>query len=411
MSKWAWVYLGAMLVLAGVLVCSAGAAFNPAAVDWPTFVILASLAVLAQVFKTEAPSHQSYRPPLMVTFAAILLLPPLLFSVVIAVAHLAGWAATSLRKHSSLRDGYLQPFYIAMHISLAALAGLLFETLSGGQADFRTVQAVLAALVAALVFTGLNHLLMGEALYVGRGVNWKESGSFEIESVLMDLMVALMGISLAALLQLNAWLLLPALSPTYLVSRALSVPTLKRQASTDPKTGLWNDHYFMQVLEAELARSARNNRPLTVVVADLDLLRNINNTFGHLAGDAVLVGVAQILKNLVREYDVVARFGGEEFAILLPETQYREAFQRVEALRQAIEGAHFTATTCSKPIRATMSFGVAGRNGEEHTGKDIIHNADLAVYEAKLRGRNQTCIFSKEMKGMTGILDGLQREA
>lgn len=411
MSKWAWVYIGSMLILGGVLVYSAGIAFDPAAVDWPLFFILASLVAIAQLFKAEGPSHQSYHPALMFTFSAVLLLPPLLFAGVIALAHMAEWIADRMRRTRSLRSWYLQPFNVAMHISLGALARVLFEALSDGQYDFSTALPVLAAIVAAIVYTVLNHLIIGEALYVGRSVSWKESGILAFDNILTDLMMSLTGVTVAALLQYNAWLVLPAVSPSYLIYRALSVPTLKRQASTDPKTGLWNDRYFMQVLESELARSARHNRPLTVVVADLDLLRNINNTFGHLAGDAVLVGVARILKNLVREYDVVARFGGEEFAILLPETQYREAFQRVEVLRQAIEAAEFSASTCSKPIRATMSFGVAGRNGEENTGKDIIHNADLAVYEAKLRGRNQTCIFSKEMKGITGILDGLQREA
>jgi diguanylate cyclase (GGDEF)-like protein len=138
-----------------------------------------------------------------------------------------------------------------------------------------------------------------------------------------------------------------------------------------------------------------------VVVADLDLLRNINNTFGHLAGDAVLIGVAQILKKSVREYDVVARFGGEEFMILLPETHYKEAHARVELIRAAIESAEFQVQTNARPIKATMSFGIAGRNGEETSARDIIHNADLAVYQAKLRGRNQTCVYCKGMAGFS----------
>jgi diguanylate cyclase (GGDEF)-like protein len=176
---------------------------------------------------------------------------------------------------------------------------------------------------------------------------------------------------------------------------------LKHQASTDPKTGLWNDRYFTKILENELSRSARSDRPLTVVVADLDLLRNINNTFGHLAGDTVLIGVARVLKESVRDYDVVARFGGEEFMILLPETHYKEAHARLELIRAAIEAAEFQVSTSIRPIKATMSFGIAGRNGEETSARDIIHNADLALYQAKLRGRNQTCVYSKGMAGLS----------
>lgn len=112
------------------------------------------------------------------------------------------------------------------------------------------------------------------------------------------------------------------------------MPALKRQTQLDPKTGLYNARYFQEALEREIARSDRSNHPMTVVVADLDLLRNINNTYGHLAGDQVLVGVANILKAMVREYDVVARFGGEEYTILMPEMAPEDALERVEAIRR-----------------------------------------------------------------------------
>ena len=96
-----------------------------------------------------------------------------------------------------------------------------------------------------------------------------------------------------------------------------------------------------------------------MIIADLDLLRNINNTYGHLAGDAVLIGVARAMKQSVREYDVVSRFGGEEFAILLPETSLAQAYEKAEFFRKTIEAMEFTIPTSMTPIRATMSFGVA----------------------------------------------------
>jgi hypothetical protein len=154
------------------------------------------------------------------------------------LAHLAEWLADRMRRTRSLRSWYLQPFNIAMHISLGALACLLFEELSRGQHDFSTALPVLAAIIAATVYTVLNHLIIGEALYVGRSVPWKESGILEIDNVLTDLMMALTGLTVAALLQHNAWLLLPALSPSYLIYRGLSVPNLKRQASTDPNRAM-----------------------------------------------------------------------------------------------------------------------------------------------------------------------------
>jgi diguanylate cyclase (GGDEF)-like protein len=139
-------------------------------------------------------------------------------------------------------------------------------------------------------------------------------------------------------------------------------------------------------------------------MADLDLLRNINNTYGHLAGDEVLIGVAKILKASVREYDIAARFGGEEFAILLPETTIQQAYERAEHIRKAIEGAEFMVPTNTSPIRATMSFGIACRESFSQITDEIIHNADTALYHSKLSGRNRAYAYTND--GFVDFLHG-----
>lgn len=153
----------------------------------------------------------------------------------------------------------------------------------------------------------------------------------------------------------------------------------------------------MQSLEQELSRSVRYNRSLTVVLADLDYLREINNKFGHLAGDAVLTSIADIFRNFFRDYDVVARFGGEEFAILLPETEPENALPRIEKVRLAIEKMSLQAPTFEKTIKVTMSFGLAGIDEQMPTAQRIIHQADLALYAAKDGGRNQIRIYSPDL--------------
>ena len=183
--------------------------------------------------------------------------------------------------------------------------------------------------------------------------------------------------------------------PLYLIYMTLQVPNLQRQTEIDPKTKLYNARYFADALEKEYDRALRYDRPLTVVIGDLDLLRNINNTYGHLAGDVVLVKVAEILQNQFRGYDLVARFGGEEFAILMPETTPEEAFPRVEAVRQAIAATDFEVSTSVTPIKASISFGIAARNGQG-SADDIIHDADVTLYRSKLMGRNVTCIYSSD---------------
>ena len=123
-------------------------------------------------------------------------------------------------------------------------------------------------------------------------------------------------------------------------------------------------------------------------MGDLDLLRDINNRYGHLAGDEVLIRVAGIMKSSVRDYDVVARFGGEEFTILMAETSIDQALPRIEALREAIAAARIEVSTSVDPIRTSMSFGLAERQGSDESAEQIVHRADLAVYRAKVEGRN-----------------------
>src|SRR4029078_5408165 len=116
----------------------------------------------------------------------------------------------------------------------------------------------------------------------------------------------------------NPWLVPCAIARLLLIPRALSVPQLQAEARVDPKTGLFNARYFASALTEELVRAQRLDRPLSLIMADLDLLREINNTYGHLAGDAVLKGIAEVFRAELRHYDVPARFGGEELSILAP---------------------------------------------------------------------------------------------
>src|SRR5919197_111287 len=127
-----------------------------------------------------------------------------------------------------------------------------------------------------------------------------------------------------------------------------------------------------------------------------DLLLDINNTHGHLAGDAVLQGIAEVFRAQLRHYDVPARFGGEEFAILLPETSPEQAFEIAERIRRAVAERLFDVETSSEPIRATVSIGVAAYPRDGSDVNELIHQADLAVYRAKLQGRNRVLDASAE---------------
>ncbi|MEK7325338.1 MAG: diguanylate cyclase, partial [Chloroflexota bacterium] len=316
--------------------------------------------------------------------------------VVILISHLVEWAWYQYA-------WYIQAFNIATFALCTSLAGIVYGWIAGDQlpSDMAGLIAVLSALA---VFTLLNHLLIGLVLKLARGQSFMESGVFSRLTLIIDFTLMGMGAGGALIWLFNPYATLLAVIPLYLIYHTLKIPALQRQTQTDPKTGLFNARYFSDALASELARADRFDRPLTVVMADLDLLRNINNSYGHLAGDTVLIGVAQIISKSVRDYDVVARFGGEEFAILMPETTPAQAMSRIEAMRATIENSRFQVSTSLTPIQATMSFGIAGRERTGQAPNEIVHSADVAVYQAKLAGRNRICLFEHNGESTIGSM-------
>jgi len=124
-------------------------------------------------------------------------------------------------------------------------------------------------------------------------------------------------------------------------------------------------------------------------MADLDFLRDVNNNYGHLAGDVVIRGIAEELRGQMRRYDIAARFGGEEFSVLLPETPQAQALLIAERIRAAVEDKLFEVDTSPEPIRVTLSIGIATCPDDATGAKELVHEADLAVYAAKAGGRNR----------------------
>ncbi|HHP7236625.1 MAG TPA: HDOD domain-containing protein [Desulfobacterales bacterium] len=169
------------------------------------------------------------------------------------------------------------------------------------------------------------------------------------------------------------------------------IEDLNLQANHDGMTGLVNYQCFQKLLDEELYRAVRYRGQMSLVMLDLDYFKKINDTYGHLAGDAVLRAVGDFLRRSVRKSDVVARYGGEEFALLLPETPQEGAFQLVERLREQL--ATMPIYFDSQALSVTMSAGIAGFPGEVAvSGLDMIARADSALYRAKKQGRNCTCL-------------------
>jgi diguanylate cyclase (GGDEF)-like protein/putative nucleotidyltransferase with HDIG domain len=351
--------------------------------------VLCIVAILTTIFKVEGTTVRSHYSINFVVygFTLFLLGIPETFAV-ITISNLAEWIWHKER-------WYTRFFNTACYIVVIQASSLVYSLINP-TGSLQSMQAVVGIVTAMAVFTLLNHLMVGVIIWLARGQNFTESGIFDMLPLIIDLTLLCLGASLVVVWQYNPYAVLIFLIPLYLIYSTLRVPALERQTEIDPKTGLFNHSFFERQFDDELKRANRYDRPLTVIMADLDLLRNINNTYGHLAGDEVLIGVAKIIKQNVREYDIVARFGGEEYSILMPETTVEQAYERANSIRHMVEQAMFPIPTSVTPIRATLSLGVAGRENFAQNAKEIIHNADTALYYSKLKGRNRVFGYLNE---------------
>jgi diguanylate cyclase (GGDEF)-like protein/putative nucleotidyltransferase with HDIG domain len=355
---------------------------------WLTFLVLAVLAAVAQLFVVVTPRDQSYHTTLVFLIPGVLLLPPELIALLGIVYGIPEWLKVRYA-------WYIQGFNIANH-TLNGLAAWGAVELVRNAGLGPELEFALAGLVASVVFVGTNHLLLATMLHLARGHSLRGTGLFSVESLSTDFVLAMLGVAFAALWDWNPLLLPTAVAPLLLIHRSLSVPALQQEARVDPKTGLFNARHFTGALREELGRADRSDSTLAVIMADLDLLRDINNAYGHLAGDAVLKGIADVFRGHLRHADIPARFGGEEFAILLPETSSQQALDIAERIRRAVAEQRFEIETSSEPIRATISIGVAVYPDDGADPNEIIHQADLAVYRAKLQGRNRVLPATSE---------------
>ena len=162
---------------------------------------------------------------------------------------------------------------------------------------------------------------------------------------------------------------------------------LERLSSMDKLTSIYNRHYFLSQSEREFERANRYAQAISLLMFDVDHFKGINDQFGHDTGDEVLKGLATLIGHQIRKQDVFARWGGEEFLILMPETGLAGAMTVAEKLRSLVESS-----TICKQRQVTISIGVAEKSGAEKNVDQLISRVDTALYKAKQAGRNRVCV-------------------
>jgi diguanylate cyclase (GGDEF)-like protein/PAS domain S-box-containing protein len=164
---------------------------------------------------------------------------------------------------------------------------------------------------------------------------------------------------------------------------------LREQAIRDPLTGLYNRRYLEETLRRELARVERDEHPVGIIMGDIDHFKQLNDTYGHPAGDEVLRTLGRLLQHHARSSDIPCRYGGEEFVVVLPDMPLEAVRERAELMRRDFAGLRIAFGGAE--LMATLSIGVSGYPGHGKTADELIRAADLALYEAKRSGRNRVC--------------------
>ncbi|MDF1615517.1 GGDEF domain-containing protein [Desulfurivibrio dismutans] len=172
------------------------------------------------------------------------------------------------------------------------------------------------------------------------------------------------------------------------IENARLYETVRRLSIYDPLTGLYNHGQFYSLLEEELSRHQRTGLPLALLMLDIDHFKKVNDTYGHRAGDAILRQLSRLLQKEARTIDRVCRYGGEELALILPDTDLEAARKAAERLRRRVEELRFI--TCDqREIRLTVSIGAAACTETEAEAESLVNSADRALYAAKRAGRNR----------------------
>jgi diguanylate cyclase (GGDEF)-like protein len=336
------------------------------------FVVLAAATPL---FAVAAPGYTVYDTAGVFVVAAAVLSPP----AIAAVVGIPACVVDSVRRRTCAVSFVHNSATIALAAFAAATAAHAATTLSDVP---QALVLVLAVCAYAATILGLDELF-------GRFARDERWAGLPLALFGAEASLASLGVCLATLVRDHPARAPFVLAPLLFVHRLQRLPALEEEAACDVKTGLLNMRAFERDVEELLARAGGTGRGLSVLVLDLDNLREINNGLGHLAGDAVIVGVADVIRQHVRPTDRASRFGGEEFVVALVDADPDRACVVAERLREAVASSLFHCHDPALTTRATVSIGIAHAGDGVHGIRDLLHVADVALLQAKRRGRNR----------------------
>jgi len=357
--------------------------------EWAAMLLFGSLAAISHFRPTWSHNQQSMYNTVTAAYFAMAMVLPL---PVIPVAILASWLPWSLMKVRFQPSRMVEVvFNLSLDVVASVTARLLFQASTSA-----VPSPTLALLVSAVVFVAIQTSLVATIVVLYRRIPYRDVDTLKVSSISAELSTIIVGGITALLFRLDAMSLVVVFMPLGYLQYVMERVQNQQTAFLDAKTGVFNYRYLDERLPKEVERSRNTGLPLSIVFADLDYLREVNNNYGHLAGDLAIQQVASVLKGSLQDNQFAARFGGEEFVMVLPQVDQQSALRIAEMARTRV--AQSSIQSGDRQFRVTMSFGVATVPDDAQNVRDLIHSADLAVYQAKASGRNCVCAYRKEVK-------------
>lgn len=370
---------------------------GPTAVDWFRCALLALCATIhIQLSRRQEERRRSRQSTVHIEltaiwfFPAVLVLPVHLVLLVILVARVQRWfTARRPLNRFIFSSASLMCAVLLTRVVIAAFGDLRMSELAASS----SLREILVLALGGLVYLGTQVAIIGGFFALGTQsptartvLGSKEDNTLEAVTVALGMVTAILLVNFPAALAVMVVI-------SVVGNRIAEVRQLQVDVRTDPKTGLLNMRGWREVAEREMSRANRDDIACALLMVDLDHFKSINDTWGHPAGDDVLEYVAHALRNATRPSDVIGRFGGEEFVLLLPDADTEEAEAAGERIRQTVSELHVPTTDKrGGPVTIsdrTTSIGVAVYPLHAKELDTLLQAADAAVYEAKEGGRDQ----------------------